>query len=145
MPIYHSIGFTVHCKCITIYLGSPYMENIFLTPFQMYNFIAWLLFFNTLFLQNKIASCLCSLLCVTCFCIISLAVKGNSYRANKTLQNEWNWTKAERGKRREINGKTGRKIVRDSVINLSLYYHTHLFIDSIFSPYLSRSTDYDRD
>lgn len=34
---------------------------------------------------------------------------------------------------------------RDSVINLSRYYHTHLFIDSIFFPYLSRSTDYDRD
>lgn len=43
--------------------------------------------------------------------------------------------------KREIDGKTGRHIV--SVINLSLYYHTHLFIDSIFSLYLSRSTDYD--
>lgn len=34
---------------------------------------------------------------------------------------------------------------RESVINLSLYYHTHLFIDSIVFPYLSHSTDYDRD
>lgn len=54
--------------------------------------------------------------------------------------------KQKEGERRgEVDGKTGRKIARESVINLFLYYRTHLFIDSIFLHYLSRSTDYDRD